>query len=52
LSEISGFRRGVPEVLILLGRYAPSMVNLLPMFRNSVSVLFFKGEAVQEESFT
>jgi hypothetical protein len=38
LSVISGFRRDVDEIFALLGYYAASSGNPLPMFRDNVSV--------------
>jgi hypothetical protein len=35
---ISGFRRDVDEICVLLGRYAASSGNPLPTFRHNVSL--------------
>jgi hypothetical protein len=38
LKEISGFRRDVNKICVLLGHYAAYSVNSLPMFRNNLTV--------------
>jgi hypothetical protein len=38
MSVASGFRRNVDEICALLGRYSVSSGNLLPTFRDNISV--------------
>ena len=49
---ISGFRRGVNEICIILGLYAEYNGSLLPMFRDNLPGIKFRGQAVQEDCLT